>query len=692
MFDKTGYMTLIVGLLAGLLGGCGGSSKSNVDESGAGVEQTLTVPFVNTTMRYLSIYDSVNNIASIDRCLADPGSAVDSNQPYGNAFSYEYKMIESKTALYDFIHASYKTEVGFIVGKSQAAVDMSNEYKSEANSIYIAVKSAWDGPTFLVSNPKFKQTDVAAFKKDYPTYTQFVNACGDSFVGGVQVGIHFYGMIKYTFNSVSEKNTVHASLKTKTLTAKTKTELDNQIGFDTSTSTVTVIARTIGGTDDAAKIMDVKDVASFFTFLTSHTDSVMAAVKAGANGMKAPDPGLAYGYAVNAVAQNYKSILKSQYGLGDDYFSATLATQWLDKTIGAKFIAAKDAVASLKDIITYPSHYASLINPTTSLTVQEIKNFSEASDKFSRSVVGLEQLMQSCAEPDNPIFIEKIGTVSGRGYCKQLCKADGGTDCSQCDGLTMCALVLDKLLKLKEDDRSPFFTDSYIKISETDSNPNAITLPIGEIPGDCASRKALFPDMREGLFDVYYGKDISKKYSLYCDTSTPMKSYLMLPAKSVNTPTDNYSSTVYTGHVFGAIWTAFDGVRVVPVAEGLKVIRDDYAQARHFGATDTTNISFGEAHGDWVHNDWDSTHQGHANINLTGTPFALSNSVTWTPTGTQAEFSNWFPIDYKGEGRPNAAEKSWVISLDRKIVNVHSAGIAGINKPTGDLILKWTAP
>lgn len=221
-------------------------------------------------------------------------------------------------------------------------------------------------------------------------------------------------------------------------------------------------------------------------------------------------------------------------------------------------------------------------------------------------------------------------------------------------------------------------------------DPTTVSLPKRNqvVPQKCSDYKSNFPNLtKNDEYRMYLGGDLAKPYWLYCDgmnTDTP-KEYLTLKYYSPksDTPSYNFASFVGSG---GQRHTVYNKLRVSVFADHLTVARDDTSFASTTGGD---MISYGEASTYWEHNDWDATHQGHANIDLTGLSFAVDDSVMWNRSGGGTEFSNWWPYDYQNQGRPNAGDKSVQIQNDRKKIDLWIAGVGGKIVPSGDLILKW---
>lgn len=641
------------------LGACGGGGDSpTVAELPAQAQSKSMLFPTDGTMKYLSGYDSVTGTVHTTPCMKPVADIIKdvSADPYSNVFDYKMKMVETKSELYDFLQASYQTEVKYVVGKSQMAVEMANQFKHESESIYVVVKSTWDGPIFSARNPVFAQTDKAAFLADYPTYLDFVNDCGDTFALSLQSGMHFYAMFKFTFSSTSERNQVRAKLYSKTPVVRTTKEFNNEMGFDTSTSSVEVTARIVGGTTDALDITTVRTVDNFFGFVAKYADSEKAAIIAGkADGLQEPDPGLAYGYAVHAVVVPYKTNLTNQYHLGQDWFSNAPSGVWSDLELLAKLYTAQiDAVNQLDYMVRNPALFSSTEVPGKSLTNNEIHTLAQQRDRFKASASpddssrGLQALMQLCSNPDDMLSLRTAGidysdvsagfNGKGRKYCRGLYPNDPA-GAGDCDGLNMCIAIYDKLSQTKERDRLPFFTFDTV-LSKGLDVPDAIvdanqkplvTLPLlmTSVPQDCAALKNASPNaLADGDYTVYFMGKADKPYTVYCKdlaTASP-KTYLTLNEAYVNerivnnvqTPVYNFSVSAWGDSKY-QIWT-WQKYQLVSTPDGVAI----NATNRDFAWVYRSSIEATDASNSNVFNGFtQATVLKHVNLDLTRTGLAL---------------------------------------------------------------------
>lgn len=212
----------------------------------------------------------------------------------------------------------------------------------------------------------------------------------------------------------------------------------------------------------------------------------------------------------------------------------------------------------------------------------------------------------------------------------------------------------------------------------------------------CADYKTNFPSLTaDGEYRMYLGSDTDLKnpFYLYCQdmTTDQPKEYLTLQRTSPlsTRPSYNFSSSV--GH--GDAFTVFTRLRVMVNTSDLAIVRDDFKYstttwvAKKDGAGNDDQTPYGQAKADYLGGDWVAEHQGHANIDLTDTPFAISNLTQWTmfTTVRNDTFSAW--TANKCDGRPNCANQ-FVISPDRKSITMHIAGNPGYVQPVADVRLK----
>ena len=222
------------------------------------------------------------------------------------------------------------------------------------------------------------------------------------------------------------------------------------------------------------------------------------------------------------------------------------------------------------------------------------------------------------------------------------------------------------------------------------------------VPQKCSDYKSNFPSLTTNdEYKMYLGGDLTKPYWLYCNnmnTDTPVEYLSLVNYSPISTsPSYNYSSLINWDR---QIFTVYTKLKVLVLTDHLTVVRDDVSFAtslstrlpNDFGQ----NISYGEAYTHWEHNDWDATHQGHANLDFTGLPFHIGEDVDWTPSTSNWSDSNWefkawyYDNDAHAGERPNGGTRRIEMSADRKTAKVHIAGNEGQIVPSGDLILKWS--
>lgn len=599
------------------LSACGGGNDGTAPELPAAMQGKSILFPTDGTLNYLSGYDSVGGTVYTTPCMKPIVDILKdtSADPYANLYDYKMKMVESKSQLYDFMHASYQTEVKYVVGKNQTAVDMANQFQHESNSVYVVVRSTWDGPVFAVRDPSFAEAPDA-FLREYPSYRQFVNQCGDSFVLKLQSGMHFYAMFKFTFSSTSERNQVHAKLYNKTLTVKTTTEFNNQMGFDTSSSSVEVTARIVGGTADALDISKVRTVDDFFAFVGKYAESEKTAIRNGkADGLQKPDPGLAYGYAVHAVVVPYKAYLKTQYGLAESWFSDSLGDSWANlEPLARLYTNQIDAYNQLDYIVRNPVLFSSTQSPGKSLTDAEIRVLAQHRDRFKASAseddktLGLQALMLLCSSPDDRQSIRTAGVDysdvgiafngTARKYCRAL-YADDPANAGDCEGLSICEAIYDKLEGTTERGRLPFFTFETIASKGfdipdaiVDANQNTVlSLPVlmTSVPQDCAALKNASPNtLADGDYTMYFMGKADQPYTASCKdlNTTAPKTYLPINEAYVNerivnntqVPAHNFSmraSGDSNAHLVAVAYRTWQKYRLVSSAQGVAIDTTD---------------------------------------------------------------------------------------------------------------------
>ncbi len=645
------------------LGGCGGSDEAAVAELPAAMQGKSILFPTDGTLNYLSGYDSVGGTVYTTPCLKPVGDVLKdvSANPYANLYDYKMQMVESKSQLYDFLKASYQTEVKYLVGKNQTAVDMANQFRHETQSIYVVVKSTWDGPVFSVRDPAFAETRDT-FLMEYPTYQKFVDQCGDSFALSLQSGMHFYAMFKFTFSSTSERNQVHAKLYNKTLAVKTTAEFNNRMGFDTSTASVEVTARIVGGTADALDISKVRTVGDFFAFVEKYAESEKAAIRSGqADGLQRPDPGLAYGYAVHAVMVPYRAYLKKQYGLAESWFSDELGDSWANlEPLARLYTAQIDAYDQLDFMVRNPVLFGSTEAPGKSLTDGEIGALARYRDKFKASASeddktrGLQALMLMCSSPDakqtvrtGGVEFSDVGTGyngTARKYCRSLYADDPG-NAGDCEGLAVCEAIYDKLDGAAERARLPFFTFETV-VQRGPGVPDAIvdanqktvlTLPMlltATAPHDCAALRNASPNtLADGDYTVYFMGKADQPYTVSCKDMATATARTYLPiseayvneriVNNVQVPAHNFSMWAEgdaNAHLVAVAYRTWQKYRLVSGADGVAI---DLGDVSHSWSYNPQSLNWPTIDGAFVSFTDNLAPAVHSNLDLTGTGLAL---------------------------------------------------------------------
>jgi hypothetical protein len=183
-----------------------------------------------------------------------------------------------------------------------------------------------------------------------------------------------------------------------------------------------------------------------------------------------------------------------------------------------------------------------------------------------------------------------------------------------------------------------------------------ISLP----PATCQEIKDKYPDFGDGAYTLHLGNDPAKPWTVYCHNmdSTPTE-YLRL--KNVGASA-NYGQYTAGGAAPGtSVRTQYTRVRIDPVTLNVHIGDQTFAtstgQLTHGGEA-VTSMPFGVAMS------CDSTASGVANIDLTGTPFAVAPSEFvqggYFPSGTST---------YSGDGQ---------------VVDITGGGYCGWTSPTPD--------
>jgi hypothetical protein len=645
-------------------------------------------------MDYLRGYDSVTgNI--LPTCFND--AVAYGSTAYANEYGYEMKMIETKAQLYNFIGASYQTSTGYFLGKNSVAAAMSNEFSNESDSIFIVIKYTWDGPVFEVKTPVLKH--ASDFKTKYPTYAQFVDNCGDSYISGIRTGVYFYAMLKITFSSTSEKNTVHWAMKNKTLPVKTSAEFNSVTKINNTKSTVTVTARILGGGPSALDLTDVKTVDQFFTYVDAHKDNLKKAIiDAQAGGNQDPSSLLVKGYAIHAQLMPFKNYISNNVdGIDDTYFTKMLGSEWNDlEPISRLFAEQESAYDQLDFMVNNPTLFQSQSATGHSLTAAEAQTLRWHRDRFKASASsapddelrGLQALMLLCTEPTavhdiypavntrNPAYTNLSAPYSGtaRALCTTLYSGENSDPANSCNDQRMCKAVFDKLKTKNEQVRLPFFTTDKIittqdtedalqySIFDTASNQVKLVLPKmwDVLPTDCAGLKnRASTTLNDGTYTVYYTGKVEKPFSVYCqDMSSAPKTYLPVDPKyytseiynDTTQPTYNYSMYRRGGYCGTLIneYRGWEKYHIVSDASGVKLDTLDLTHTWHYSprSTQYLNQAFMA--------DIGCDQAGATNIDLTGTGLALNTQnvlEVWGWGGVN--YRPWFTSHYYTDANNN---------------------------------------
>ncbi len=232
-------------------------------------------------------------------------------------------------------------------------------------------------------------------------------------------------------------------------------------------------------------------------------------------------------------------------------------------------------------------------------------------------------------------------------------------------------------------------------------DPNGVALPARKllIPATCADYKTNYASVSaDGEYRMYFETDAELKnpFYLYClgmSTATP-KEYLTLKLTSPPSTSPSYNFASSLGH--GDAYTVFTKVGVVVNPSELAIVRNDFQYSTTTWVwngcpADTScdpKVPFGQAKTVYAWSDTNAATQGRANLDFTGTPFAISDPTEWQVTGQGLEFTNWH-TDACNDSRPNC-KNPIVITNDRKSVNLYAAGKPGYNQPKADVRLKWS--
>ncbi len=153
-------------------------------------------------------------------------------------------------------------------------------------------------------------------------------------------------------------------------------------------------------------------------------------------------------------------------------------------------------------------------------------------------------------------------------------------------------------------------------------------------PATCADVKAANPDAADGEYTLHVDRDESKPWTAYChDMDGKPREYLSLPAGDDK----NFAQYTAGGAVAGdSVRTTYARVRIDPLSLTIAIVDQTFATstgALVHGGQPVNFMPFGIAMS------CDQSASGRANIDLTGTPFAVSSGFCqsgWQPSGNAA--------------------------------------------------------
>ncbi len=212
-------------------------------------------------------------------------------------------------------------------------------------------------------------------------------------------------------------------------------------------------------------------------------------------------------------------------------------------------------------------------------------------------------------------------------------------------------------------------------ITPTVALPTPTPTPVLQ-PASCAGLRALNPAASDGEYTLYLGGDGRFPLTLYChDMAVNPREYLTLPSSGGSA---NFALIAYPE---GALITHYEKVRLNPATLAVDVA-DSTFTTRQMPVPGYTPIaeanlpeypvlvsSYGHAQG--CNRNAANAPLGAANIDLTGTPLALAETVIFVPNGVIV-------------GSPEAN-----ISPDRRIVDLTVDGRCGQLYPAGLLQLVY---
>jgi hypothetical protein len=195
--------------------------------------------------------------------------------------------------------------------------------------------------------------------------------------------------------------------------------------------------------------------------------------------------------------------------------------------------------------------------------------------------------------------------------------------------------------------------------------PTASPTPV-PLPASCTDVKDQDPEAADGVHTLYLGGDVNNPVTIYCHNMAEMPAAYLEFANSGDG--FNYATTSYPGQ---ELITSYTRIRLD--LQTLVVDLADRTFATTTGALPDSGLITGNDYATAVgcNAGEAGTVFGQANIDLTGTPFAVAESVTFVVRGQESE-----------GGEPE-------IGPDRKIINLAVGGRCGWIAPAGDLTLAY---
>lgn len=179
------------------------------------------------------------------------------------------------------------------------------------------------------------------------------------------------------------------------------------------------------------------------------------------------------------------------------------------------------------------------------------------------------------------------------------------------------------------------------------------------VPGTCDQIRATHPEVSDGEFTLFANKEPARPWQATClfDTA-PARTYLSVP----DSPTQNFSHAQGGGGLVGtSLRTHYKKVRIDP--ERLLVDVQDGAFSTSVGSVaygsdspPLLSLRYGDARDCYA----PDSQRGSANIDLTGTPFAVA------------------PDSFRIQGYRAAGSTTY--SADSKVVNLRGGGYCGVNR------------